>query len=78
MCVYLCSDLTAAFLPPQNTHTLVFFRQVSVGFLFSNLIPFLADLMGLVASLASVTTTYTFPALFTVLILNKGEVPKWE
>ena len=25
MCVYLCSDLTAAFLPPQNTHTLVFF-----------------------------------------------------
>jgi hypothetical protein len=34
--------------------------------------------MGLVASLASVTTTYTFPALFTVLILNKGEVPKWE
>lgn len=53
------------------------FSVVAFGFVLSNLIPFLGDLMGLVASLASVATTYTFPALFTVLTL-RGKISSAE
>ena len=42
------------------------------SFVLSNAVPFLADLMAVISAVCALATTYVFPAVFALLLLNDG------